>query len=484
MSAWNLGRGPCARCKRMTGIGRRWPDGPVCWNCYATAMETYAACARCGQHRLTPGLDGERRPLCQPCAGITAAFTCSRCGREAPRYQRGTCGSCVLSGRLAALLDDGTGRIRPELVPFHQHVSQMSRPRTGLLWISKPHVPPLLTALARGHVPITHEGISTLSPPQSATHVRDLLVACQVLPPADRFLLLFEQWLATWLAQIASEPHRRLLQRFATWHILHRLRRSAGNGPLGYAPGQAARTDLVQSAAFLTWLASRDHALGQCTQADIDAYLAQPGQSRNRAIPFLRWCITRKEMPRLAITARPVTRTQPISQHERLAVIRRLAEDDALDLRDRVVALLILLYAQPVTRITRLTTSDVTRDDGTLLIRLGDPPAPVPEPFATLITRYASARPNLVTATNPGSTLLFPGRRAGQPMHPTTLRLRLTAAGIPNITGRTAALRQLLLQAPAPVIASMLGYHPTSAERRATAAGATWKNYAPGNYAR
>jgi integrase len=475
---------PCARCGREAGTARRWPDGPVCWNCYATAMETRAACAGCGEHRLAPGRDGGGRPLCIACAGMKAGFTCARCGREAPRYERGTCGQCVLSRRLAALLDDGTGRIRPELVPFHDHVRQMSRPRTGLLWISKPHVPPILIALARGQARLTHEGLSTLSPRKSATHIRDLLVACGVLPPADRFLLLFEQWLANWLAGITSEPHHRLLQQFATWHTLRKLRGTASSGPLGYGPGQAARCTLTQAAAFLAWLAGRDRIIGQCTQADIDAYFSHPGQSRSAAIPFLRWCAAQQEMPRLRVTARPHGTARPITQNDRLALIRRLAEDDALGLRDRVVALLILLYAQPVTKIIRLTTSDITHHDGTLLIRLGDPPAPVPQPFATLIARYLDARPNLVTATNPGSQLLFPGRRAGQPMHPTSLRRRLTAAGIPNITGRTAALRGLLLEAPGPVVASMLGYSSKRAAHIATAAGATWKNYAPGNHER
>jgi hypothetical protein len=82
--------------------------------------------------------------------------------------------------------------------------------------------------------------------------------------------------------------------------------------------------------------------------------------------------------------------------------------------------------------------ADVIRDGTTMQIRLGEPPAPVPGPFAALLTSYLTTRPNLATATNPDSSLLFPGRRAGQPMHPTTLRLRLAAAGIPDITSRTA----------------------------------------------
>ncbi|MCA1695266.1 MAG: hypothetical protein LC749_11330 [Actinobacteria bacterium] len=70
------------------------------------------------------------------------------------------------------------------------------------------------------------------------------------------------------------------------------------------------------------------------------------------------------------------------------------------------------------------------------------------------------------TATNPSARWLFPGRRAGRPLTATTLQPLIHELGIPNGTTRVAALRQLVLQAPAPVIAKALGFHhittPTS----------------------
>jgi hypothetical protein len=47
---------------------------------------------------------------------------------------------------------------------------------------------------------------------------------------------------------------------------------------------------------------------------------------------------------------------------------------------------------------------------------------------------------------------------------PGSLRLRLHRLGIPDLDGRTRAIRDLLQQAPPAVIASMLGYCPTSVE--------------------
>ncbi|QIZ38542.1 hypothetical protein [Saccharopolyspora sp. ASAGF58] len=52
-----------------------------------------------------------------------------------------------------------------------------------------------------------------------------------------------------------------------------------------------------------------------------------------------------------------------------------------------------------------------------------------------------------------------------------TVELRLRRYGIRTLTGRTTALRQLILQAPASVVARMLGYTLDHAARLATEAG-------------
>jgi hypothetical protein len=44
----------------------------------------------------------------------------------------------------------------------------------------------------------------------------------------------------------------------------------------------------------------------------------------------------------------------------------------------------------------------------------------------------------MTTATNPDGRWLFPGRRAGQPVHPGSLRDQIRALGIPIQAARTA----------------------------------------------
>ena len=191
-----------------------------------------------------------------------------------------------------------------------------------------------------------------------------------------------------------------------------------------------------------------------------------------------------KQMPAVTVPHRSTSNPAPIAQHQRLALLRQLADHDDVPLQDRVAAVLDFLYAQPLTRIARLGTDDVQHEDGEVLIRLGDPPSPVPAPFAGMLLDYLGQRPNTMTATNPDARWAFPGRRAGQPMTPSTLELRLRHLGFPTQRGRTAAIRHLVLQAPAPVIARMLGYNDDTTARLAEEAGGTWRHYAPGNHSR
>jgi hypothetical protein len=67
-------------------------------------------------------------------------------------------------------------------------------------------------------------------------------------------------------------------------------------------------------------------------------------------------------------------------------------------------------------------------------------------------------------------------------MTPGTIERRLRDHRIPALGGRTSAIRQLVLQAPAPVIARMLGYTDQQTTRTADAAGSPWSRYAPGDH--
>jgi hypothetical protein len=339
-------------------------------------------------------------------------------------------------------------------------------------------------ALAGGDVPLTHVGLSTLQPWRAVIHLRDLLVEAEVLPPVDRFLFLFEQWLPGWLASIEDPQHRRLLERFATWHVLRKLRTISTRQPINSGRENLARHVLRTSAQFLTHLAEHDRHLGDCGQRDVDRWFATDLRRAEHSRTFLRWCIAQRELPHLRIPSVVKKTGSRLSQPQRLTFIRHVLTDPSIPAADRVLALLILLYAQPLVKVARLTIDDVLREQDQVLLRLGDPPIPVPHPFSDVLLDYVAHRPNMSSATNPNSRFLFPGRRAGQPMHTTSLRLRLRNLGLPSLDARTATIRQLLLEAPAAVVAGMLGYHAGTAETLAIEGGSTWTRYAAGSHSR
>lgn len=127
--------------------------------------------------------------------------------------------------------------------------------------------------------------------------------------------------------------------------------------------------------------------------------------------------------------------------------------DEALALRP--FALLAFLYRH----------DDILDDGATVAVRLGDPPSPLPEPVTDLMRAYIQSRQHLPYASSRSSQWLFPGRQPGQLMNPVSLQVHLREIGVPPQRGRASAIRQLVLQAPAPVIAKALGYHDKTATR-------------------
>jgi hypothetical protein len=98
-----------------------------------------------------------------------------------------------------------------------------------------------------------------------------------------------------------------------------------------------------------------------------------------------------------------------------------------------------------------------------LVIRLRRPPA---------------ARGHPATASrDQQSPWLFSGLLPGQPIGYTTLRQQVSGLGLPLREARVSALGQLVVAAPAPVIADALGFHETTTTRQVAHAGGTWNQY-------
>jgi hypothetical protein len=288
--------------------------------------------------------------------------------------------------------------------------------------------------------------------------------------------MLFQRWLSTELASITDGEHRSVLQRFATWNELRRLRRKAEQVPLTPATIRASRERIRQAATFLSWITAAGHDLATCPQERIDTWLGEHQATRKRTIAFLRWATQAKLMPRRRLSAPPLPSAATLPQREHHDLISTLLTTDQWPLRERLIALLVLLYAQPLNRITRLTYTDITTTSTEVFIRLGDPPAPVPPPLDGMLRQFLEHR-GAYRGPNANTDWLFPGRTPGQPVSPHSLAHRFSKLGMPIQLSRTTALRQLLLTTPSPVVATMLTYHPDTTARIAIEEGSNWNRY-------
>ncbi|MFC7546582.1 hypothetical protein [Plantactinospora sp. GCM10030261] len=246
----------CVRCGRRSSTVR-WPDGQVCRTCQDRALRTQGRCPGCSYDRLLAGRRAEDRALiCTSCAGFSISYTCAECGQEGKLHAGRRCARCTFTRRIAELLDDGTGRIRPELAPLAELLTSMDNPLTGLAWVSSRHGVPapaadLLRGLGRGDIELNHDAFHRLQPWRAAAHMRELLTQCGVLPPIDKQILLFERWLLEHLDTITDTEQRRLLRQYATWHQLPWLRRRAERGPVSRSTRGELGQQILRAGDFL-----------------------------------------------------------------------------------------------------------------------------------------------------------------------------------------------------------------------------------------
>ena len=133
-------------------------------------MRTRGICPGCGQERALPGRSsGDGAAICTTCAGFTQSFACTRRGFEDKLHGGGLCARCAFADRLGEVLGDGSGRIRPELVPLADSLLAMDNPLSGLTWLyvrkgRTGSADDLLRRLGRGEIELTHKAFTPSNP--------------------------------------------------------------------------------------------------------------------------------------------------------------------------------------------------------------------------------------------------------------------------------------------------------------------------------
>lgn len=469
----------CVRCDRADRtIGVRWPEGPLCIQCYHAARGRVGACSGCHVDRTVPGLDAEGAPLCIDCAGLPIDLRCRRCGEEGDRLERDICTRCTLRDRLSVLLDDGTGRVATPMLPIFDAVVAMRRPLSGVWWLRNPAVCALLRDLATGACTLDHDAFDARPPSRTMEFVRELLIDQDLLPERNRRLAGFERWWTAKATTIADHDDRGVVDRFVRWHYLRRFRHAEIDG-LTHGQVLAARQAVTIAAEFLTSLREDHVELHAVGQAYIEDWLVAGPSTRRKLTTFLIWAHDAGLAPKLIVADHRKGTVVPMTQDDRINLLRRLFHDDAIDLPTRVAGLLVLLYAQSAPRILRLLTADVIITSDGVFLRLTDrDPAPVSAPLDLLLVELGGSGHNRQTAANAHSDLLFPGAVPGQALTSDRLYAKLRRADVDIRPGRIAGLQALVAELPAAVAAQAVGYSATTTGHHAQLIAKDWRSYA------
>jgi hypothetical protein len=497
----------CIGCGRRRPVSTRTAEGPRCQACQPVPTMTCSICGRsapcrvskatgqpwcvaCQQHwarcagcgEVLPVRGGTRaEPRCARCTRPDPGFwpTCPTCA-QAVQLRSGPCPRCVVDRRLQELLGDDTGHIRPELQALHRSLAGTDHPGTVLAWLGKNTGAAILRELGSGTRPLSHAALDELPDSKPLRHLRSMLVAAGALPARDERLARLERWITRTIGDRDDPDQRQLLHRYADWQLLRRLRQRTAGAAVTHGQFATVRQHVRGAIVLLDWLSAQDLTLAAARQGDLETWLASPqAPHRREAGHFVRWA-RNQQLTRLDF---PATKwggpTRVIDTETRWRQARRLLHDDNLKPEDRVAGLLVLLYAQWPSVVSRLTLDHVHTDGDQVGLRLGREPVVLPEPLASLVLNLVATRHGHAALADQGtSRWLFPGGMPGRPLSAEQLGERLRQLGLRPGQARSTALFQLATELPAAILARLLGIHITVAVAWQRACSGDWAAYA------
>lgn len=471
----------CAHCGQDRPPITRWTEGPVCGTCYDATLRRRGTCAGCGIERRLVSPPGPQATRCCDCSGLAPMHTCDVCGREDKMYERGRCDRCALARRTAELMAGPDGTVRPALAAVHDTIVASATPRKALNWLRQGAGAPILAELAQGTMAISHEALDAHPRRRAANHIRQMLVAHDVLAPRDEQLVTLERLNAATIAAVGRLEDRKVVAAFATWKVLRGVRRAAEHHTTERTAINHARNQVLGAVRFLDWLAAHHLTLAGCSQGDLELWLATGPTSRYDVHHFMEWTSNRKLTTKLTV---PPMRSRPgdtLDAETRWAIIGRLLREPGIDIVDRVAGSFVLLYAQPLSHVAVMTVDQIRiTGTGVVTVRFGTQDLAVPDPLADhLTTLIATGREHHIgIGSTAPSPWLFPGLLPGRPITAIRLGQRLAPLGIDARAARRAAQTQLAAQIPAVVLAEMLGVAVGTAVDWVHDAGGDWANYA------
>lgn len=423
----------------------------------------------------------EGQEVCADCAGVESVFACTSCGSEEDPYSYSRCARCFVADLLTEVLTDpATGRIHERMVPLFTLLTTSRRPQSTYWWLTRPGsvAQDVLSGLASGRLPISHDTFRDQLPmDRRHCYIRDLLTSTGVLEPYWPAIERIHPWLATLVAE-HPPAHAEVLNRYARWHVLRRLRQHATAGTLTSSVVNGGRSSIRAAARLMDWADSQGTTISNLTQPQLEHYLTEHPGARSSTATFLVWLGTSRTNTQLSLAhPRQMPPQVTMSEEARWRGVELLLHETTINSHTRVAGLFLLLFAWPLNRILRLTHDHVEQlPDGRVTVTFDSLPIELPPVLAPIVAEHLRG-PGRASYRAGDTPWLFPGRLPGRPLVTETVRGVLVSHGIHPRASRSAALFSLASQIPAPVLADLVGISDATAVQWAKLAARDWSNF-------
>ena len=490
----------CSKCG-VVRLCSNFMTNPLCYICFKDQLRQ---CSRCGAESIASALhegllcdacckEADNRQ-CEHCSAFGRVFNthnarlcarccyqkdfrCRGCGLRSMYHEDRLCGPCALRHVLIGILGDGNGVVQPRFLALFDALKR-ANPKGAMRWLKYTSSGQLLTEAAQ-HAAITHDFFDALPQTKWIAYLRDLLTYYDVLPDRDDQLVGLNTWLDGILAK--TEPEiASVLGPFAHWELFRNARTIVRANRVTVGTFKRVRTNLRTARKFLRYLATRGKTLGDARQSDIDDWLADAPTTNYYVEALIRWSNRSGVTFNLVVPTRH-RRSFPdrVDEDEQWALIDRLFTDPAIPIRERVAGLFVLLFAQHLSRLIRLTTDHITNAGDHVKCSFGSDEVVLPDllgQYALDLVALQEASPK--SLRRDGARWLFAGLWPGRHASLDALSRALKAYGVKVQAAKRHSQLQLAQSIAPPILASMFGMHINTAVKLHRHARGSRRRYA------
>lgn len=98
-------------------------------------------------------------------------------------------------------------------------------------------------------------------------------MAVDALPPRDEQMVRLERHVKDLVASHTTPEGRQILHRYATWHLIRRLRRRSRGNDITHTQLSVVRQHLRAAVYLLDWLTDQNLTLASCRQSDLERWM-------------------------------------------------------------------------------------------------------------------------------------------------------------------------------------------------------------------